>query len=149
MKRKKLTNTTNKKLEIFKEKVREAIANYMSSEGCSCCRDIEQHKINAEVLAKLLDVPPYEDGSGYNFYQFCSDKKTNWKKVDRGNGEEYLLEKNGSCVAALWYNDKGYIEGNYLSSNPKELKYFKFKNLLTDIEKAKEEAEYILRKNNK
>jgi len=51
----------------FKERVREAIANYMHTEGCSCCRDNKGHEANKKVLAELLDVIEYEDGSGYDF----------------------------------------------------------------------------------
>lgn len=58
-----------------KPELREAIANYMYSEGCSCCRDDEAHELAASKLAALLDVPQYEDGSGYDFYQFRSEKK--------------------------------------------------------------------------
>jgi hypothetical protein len=61
-----------KKVDL--EKVRQAIADYMRSEGCSCCRDIEAHEENKKRLAELLDVPQYEDGSGYDFYQFVTEK---------------------------------------------------------------------------
>lgn len=47
-------------------KIREAVANYLQSEGCSCCRGIDHDKHLAEI-AKLLEVPMYKDGSGYNF----------------------------------------------------------------------------------
>lgn len=57
------------KADLVKE-LRNAVADYMTSEGCSCCRDIEAHDRHTKRLAELLDVPMYEDGSGYNFYQF-------------------------------------------------------------------------------
>ncbi len=57
-------------LKEFKKKMRELVANYMQSEGCSCCQDVEQHKIDKEALAKLLNVPKYDDGSGYNFPKY-------------------------------------------------------------------------------
>lgn len=50
--------------------IRTAVADYMGTEGCSCCRDIEGHERNAERLAKLLNVPKYSDGSGRNFSKF-------------------------------------------------------------------------------
>lgn len=56
----------------FKNKVLEAVANYMWSEGCSCCRDIDAHKEHKEALAKLLDVLPHEDNSGYDFSKFAT-----------------------------------------------------------------------------
>jgi len=54
-------------LKEFKKQMRQAVANYMRSEGCSCCRDIEGHEQHTEALAKLLNVRKYSDGSGYNF----------------------------------------------------------------------------------
>lgn len=40
-------------------KLRTAVADYMCSEGCSCCRDIDAHKKHTKRLAKLLKVPKY------------------------------------------------------------------------------------------
>jgi hypothetical protein len=57
------------------EQIRQAVADYMSSEGCSCCEDCEAHREHKGVLAKLLDVPEYSDGSGYDFYQFKTRKE--------------------------------------------------------------------------
>jgi excinuclease UvrABC ATPase subunit len=53
------------------ERIREAVANYMASEGCSCCEG-QNHREHAKKLAELLNVPMYEDESGYNFHQFKS-----------------------------------------------------------------------------
>lgn len=50
--------------------IRRALADYMYAEGCSCCRNVKEHAEAQERLAKLLEVPPYADGSGYDFYQF-------------------------------------------------------------------------------
>ncbi len=55
--------------------IRQAVADYMSSEGCSCCQDIDAHKEHEKILAKLLRVPLYSDGSGYDFFKFKSGKK--------------------------------------------------------------------------
>ena len=52
--------------EILKM-IRQAVADYMYSEGCSCCRDVYAHKEHEKRLAELLNVQPYEDGSGYDF----------------------------------------------------------------------------------
>lgn len=52
------------------EKLREAVANYMDSEGCRCCQDIEAHEKHEKRLAELLNVPTHPSGSGYDFYQF-------------------------------------------------------------------------------
>lgn len=56
---------------IDKDVIRQAIADYMRSEGCSCCEGSD-HKDHEKVIAQLLDVPMYDDGSGYDFGQFCS-----------------------------------------------------------------------------
>ena len=53
-------------------KIRQAVADYMRSEGCSCCRDIEAHEQHKAQLAKLLHVPKYESGLGYDFARFQS-----------------------------------------------------------------------------
>lgn len=50
--------------------VREAIANYMASEGCGCCSDQDAHERHEARLAELLHVPKDSDGSGYNFHKF-------------------------------------------------------------------------------
>lgn len=69
------TKKFRKKLE-GQEKIaaiRQAFADYYQSEGCSCCQDVPAHKEAAKRLAELLNVPAYKDGSGYDFYKFCSD----------------------------------------------------------------------------
>jgi len=53
--------------------IRQAVADYMQSEGCGCCRDYDAHEKHTERLAELLDVAPYADGSGYDFSPFRSD----------------------------------------------------------------------------
>lgn len=58
----------------FRKQLRTAIADYMTSEGCDCCRDKEAHKIHEKELAKLLKVPKYSDGSGYNFSKYTTEK---------------------------------------------------------------------------
>lgn len=54
------------------KKLRTAIADYMQSEGCGCCEGAN-HLINKEVIAKLLRVPKYKDGSGYDFNRFATN----------------------------------------------------------------------------
>ena len=54
------------------QKIRVALAEYIKSEGCSCCQNERTHAEAAEMLALLLDIPKYEDGSGYDFYKFCA-----------------------------------------------------------------------------
>lgn len=50
--------------------LRTAIADYMYSEGCSCCQNREAHEDHKAVLGKLLKVKKYPDGSGYDFYSY-------------------------------------------------------------------------------
>ena len=55
--------------------IRQAVADYIWSEGCSCCEDREAHERHSERLGKLLRVPKYEDGSGRDFSRFRSESK--------------------------------------------------------------------------
>lgn len=55
--------------------IRTALADYMWSEGCSCCQDRDAHDSAKATLGKLLRVPKYEDGSGYDFSKFRSKEK--------------------------------------------------------------------------
>lgn len=56
------------------KKIRQAVADYMRAEGCSCCRNQDAHAEAKAVLAKLLNVPRYSDGSGYDFGKFRSKR---------------------------------------------------------------------------
>jgi hypothetical protein len=56
--------------------LRQAVADYMFSEGCSCCQDIEAHREHTKRLAELLNIEPYDDNSGYDFSQFRSKPLT-------------------------------------------------------------------------
>lgn len=67
---------TSESNQALKAAIRCALADYMRSEGCGCCRDHDAHKQSAKRLALLLDVPPYDDGSGYEFSRFQSPRKT-------------------------------------------------------------------------
>ena len=53
--------------------LRSALADYMWSEGCSCCEGMD-HSKHAEQLARLLNVPKYDDGSGYDFARYRTDQ---------------------------------------------------------------------------
>lgn len=61
-----------KKLRTLRAELRQAIADYMYSEGCSCCEDTEAHKEHEARIAKLLSVPKYDDASGYDFSKYRS-----------------------------------------------------------------------------
>lgn len=58
----------------FKKEIRKAIANYMASEGCSCCEGVD-HDEHKGILAKFLNVPRYSDDSGYDFGKFKEKKE--------------------------------------------------------------------------
>lgn len=62
----------NREIAKLKKQFRTLFANYMASEGCSCCQNVDQHKINLEQLAKALNVRKYKDGSGYDFSKYES-----------------------------------------------------------------------------
>lgn len=55
----------------FRADVRKAVADYMGSEGCDCCQG-SMHGFHEAMLAKLLNVPKYPDGSGFDFGRFRS-----------------------------------------------------------------------------
>ncbi len=57
----------------LRAEMRQAVADYMSSEGCSCCQDVGRHEENEIKLAKLLNIPKYDDGSGYDFSRYRTD----------------------------------------------------------------------------
>lgn len=62
----------NPQLAVFRKAVRQAVADYMRSEGCSCCRDTDAHEKHAAELAKLLRVDAYSDDSGFDFAKYRS-----------------------------------------------------------------------------
>ena len=47
-------------------KVRQALADYIYSEGCNCCQDVEAHREHRVVLARLLNVPAHEKQQDYH-----------------------------------------------------------------------------------
>lgn len=57
------------------EQIRQAFADYIISEGCSCCRDTKVHEKAEKRLAKLLKPDAYEDGSGWDWSKYST--KTN------------------------------------------------------------------------
>ena len=62
------------------QKIRQAFADYVASEGCSCCQNETAHAEAAARLAELLDVPPYKDASGPDFYRFRTPKPSKRKR---------------------------------------------------------------------
>ena len=58
----------------FKKEIRIAISDYMRAEGCSCCRNIDDHAEAKKRIARLLRVRKYPDGSGYDFTKYQTKK---------------------------------------------------------------------------
>ena len=54
--------------------IRTAVADYIGTEGCSCCES-PSHPDHKERLAKLLRVKKYDDGSGYDFGRYAKHTK--------------------------------------------------------------------------
>ncbi|MCK9273349.1 hypothetical protein M0P65_07475, partial [Candidatus Gracilibacteria bacterium] len=59
-----------KSIEIVK--IRQAFADYVATEGCSCCRDIDGHEKALKQIATLLKMKKYKDGSGYDYSRYKS-----------------------------------------------------------------------------
>lgn len=55
---------------VSRDAMRAAVAAYMSSEGCTCCRDYYAHEKHSAALGKLLKVPKHKNGWGYDFERF-------------------------------------------------------------------------------
>lgn len=58
---------------LMKE-IRTALADYVKSEGCSCCQNTDVHNAAAERLGQLLHIKKYSDGSGRDFYAYATKK---------------------------------------------------------------------------
>lgn len=56
----------------LRKQIRVLLAEYMATEGCSCCRDTDGHEKAAIALGKALGVSKYSDGSGYDFHKYRS-----------------------------------------------------------------------------
>lgn len=61
--------------QIKLKEIRQAVADYMWSTGCGCCADDEGMADAKKRLAKLLRVPNYKVGPGYDFSKYRSKKK--------------------------------------------------------------------------
>ena len=56
------------------EAIRRAVADYMYSEGCSCCQDQDAHDKHRAELAKLLRVP--KRNGWHDFSKYRTKEKT-------------------------------------------------------------------------
>jgi len=62
--------------------IRNAVADYLNTEGCSCCQDRSGHDAAMERIGTLLRIPKYSDGSGYDFSPFTTHERA--KKRRKG-----------------------------------------------------------------
>ena len=53
------------------EEMRRNFADYVKTEGCSCCQDVDGHKKAEKNLAKILKPDAYEDGSGFDWHKYA------------------------------------------------------------------------------
>ena len=58
-----------------KHELRKLIAKVIITEGCSCCQG-EDHRVLKDELARVLDIPPYEDNGGYDWYAVAEENET-------------------------------------------------------------------------
>lgn len=58
----------------LRAQLRTALADYIGSEGCDCCRGSD-HREHGAALGKLLRVQKYSDWDGYNFGRYESKVK--------------------------------------------------------------------------
>lgn len=49
-------------------------ADYRRAEGCSCCRDNDAHKEAEKRLAELLKPIPYNDASGFDWWNYFTER---------------------------------------------------------------------------
>jgi hypothetical protein len=52
--------------------IRTAVADYIKTEGCDCCRDSEPHKEALDKIAVLLDMDRYSDDSGVDYGKYVT-----------------------------------------------------------------------------
>lgn len=53
--------------------LQKAVADYMWSEGCSCCQNVKAHEKAEARLAELLKPDAYEDGSGWDWGKYKTE----------------------------------------------------------------------------
>lgn len=68
-----LESIVSAQLRVQRQRIRRAVADYIGSEGCSCCQGSD-HDTHKAILAKLLQVKKYPDSSGYDFSPYRTKK---------------------------------------------------------------------------
>lgn len=51
------------------DELRQHVATLYCAAGCECCRDIKVWEAESAVIAVMLGIPAYDDGSGFDFYK--------------------------------------------------------------------------------
>jgi hypothetical protein len=54
-----------------------AMIAYLSTEGCSCCQDVEGHRAALDQIAKVFGWPQFDDGSGIDWYSRRDELENN------------------------------------------------------------------------
>jgi len=67
-------NACEEKINTLLAKIRQAVADYICTEGCSCCQDRVGHEKAMKRLGKLLKMEMYSDGSGFDYRKYKSNK---------------------------------------------------------------------------
>ncbi len=80
--------------EKLLKQIRQALADYMRSEGCRCCQNVDEHDKAAVRLAKLLKVEKYKDG-GYNFLMYST------KEVEKAELEKRLKDLGDTAMEII------------------------------------------------
>lgn len=57
-----------------RDALRQAVADYMWSEGCACCQNVEAHQQHKEALAKLLSLRKKDDYYDFSKYRSSCGK---------------------------------------------------------------------------
>lgn len=58
------------------DQIRMLVAQLYCASGCDCCRDTDEWNRASSVLAVMLGIPAYDDGSGFDFYKVRDEYKT-------------------------------------------------------------------------
>lgn len=86
-----LTDAIASKVDLFADKeakkindksafiaeLRTLFADYAASGGCGCCANLDKQEQAMNKISSLLQIEPYEDGSGFNIYKYQSNKNAN------------------------------------------------------------------------
>jgi hypothetical protein len=67
-----ISNREKKERERILAPIREALANYVKSEGCGCCSDFSKHEKALDRLGELLGMDRYDDDSGVDIYKYAT-----------------------------------------------------------------------------